>query len=34
MILSEFVGDFSPTSHSGSKFVALTMIGRGGKSLG
>jgi ABC-type branched-subunit amino acid transport system substrate-binding protein len=28
-----FVVNFSPTSHSGSKFVDLTMIGRGGKSF-
>jgi branched-chain amino acid transport system substrate-binding protein len=31
--LGEFVVNFSPTSHSGSKFVDLTMIGRGGKFL-
>ena len=28
-----FVVGFSPTNHSGSKFVDLTMIGRGGKSF-
>jgi ABC-type branched-subunit amino acid transport system substrate-binding protein len=31
--LGEFVVSFSPTSHSGSKYVDLTMIGRGGKFL-
>jgi ABC-type branched-subunit amino acid transport system substrate-binding protein len=31
--LGEFVVSFSPSSHSGSKFVDLTMIGRGGKFL-
>ncbi len=31
--LGEFVVNFSPISHSGSKFVDLTMIGRGGKFL-
>ena len=31
--LGEFVVSFSPTSHSGSKYVNLTMIGRGGKFL-
>ena len=31
--LGDFVVSFSPTSHSGSKFVDLTMIGRGGKFL-
>jgi branched-chain amino acid transport system substrate-binding protein len=31
--LGEFVVNFSPTSHSGSKFVDLTMIGRGGKFI-
>lgn len=31
--LGEFVVNFSPTSHSGSKYVDLTMIGRGGKFL-
>jgi len=29
----EFVVSFSPTNHSGSKYVDLTMIGRGGKFL-
>jgi branched-chain amino acid transport system substrate-binding protein len=29
--LGDFVVSFSPTNHSGSKFVDLTMIGRGGK---
>jgi ABC-type branched-subunit amino acid transport system substrate-binding protein len=29
--LGDFVVGFSPTNHSGSKFVDLTMIGRGGK---
>ncbi len=31
--LGEFVVNFSAISHSGSKFVDLTMIGRGGKFL-
>ena len=31
--LGDFVVSFSPTNHSGSKFVDLTMIGRGGKFL-
>jgi len=31
--LGEFVVSFSPTNHSGSKYVNLTMIGRGGKFL-
>ena len=31
--LGEFVISFSPTNHSGSKYVNLTMIGRGGKFL-
>ena len=31
--LGEFVVNFSPITHSGSKFVDLTMIGRGGKFL-
>lgn len=31
--LGDFIVTFSPTSHSGSKFVDLTMIGRGGKFL-
>ncbi len=31
--LGEFVVSFSPTNHSGSKYVDLTMIGRGGKFL-
>jgi ABC-type branched-subunit amino acid transport system substrate-binding protein len=31
--LGDFVVNFSPSSHSGSKFVDLTMIGRGGKFL-
>ncbi|HKW36783.1 MAG TPA: ABC transporter substrate-binding protein [Burkholderiales bacterium] len=29
--LGEFMVNFSPSNHSGSKFVDLTMIGRGGK---
>lgn len=29
--LGDFIVGFSPASHSGSKFVDLTMIGRGGK---
>jgi ABC-type branched-subunit amino acid transport system substrate-binding protein len=29
--LGDFVVSFSPTSHSGSKYVDLTMIGRAGK---
>ena len=29
--IGDFVVGFSPTNHSGSKFVDLTMIGRGGK---
>lgn len=29
--LGDFVVSFSPTNHSGSKYVDLTMIGRGGK---
>ena len=31
--LGDFIVSFSPTNHSGSKFVDLTMIGRGGKFL-
>jgi len=31
--IGDFIVSFSPTSHSGSKFVDLTMIGRGGKFL-
>jgi ABC-type branched-subunit amino acid transport system substrate-binding protein len=31
--VGDFIVSFSPTSHSGSKFVDLTMIGRGGKFL-
>ena len=31
--LGDFIVTFSPASHSGSKFVDLTMIGRGGKFL-
>ena len=31
--LGEFVVSFSPANHSGSKFVDLTMIGRGGKFI-
>ena len=31
--LGEFVVGFSPTNHSGSKYVNMTMIGRGGKFL-
>jgi branched-chain amino acid transport system substrate-binding protein len=31
--IGDFVVSFSPTNHSGSKFVDLTMIGRGGKFL-
>src|SRR6266849_3408839 len=31
--LGEFVVSFSPTNHSGSKYVNITMIGRGGKFL-
>ena len=31
--LGEFVISFSPTNHSGSKYVNMTMIGRGGKFL-
>src|SRR5690348_4920889 len=31
--LGDFVVSFSPTNHSGSKFVDLTMIGRGGKFI-
>jgi len=31
--LGDFIVTFSPTSHSGSKYVDLTMIGRGGKFL-
>ncbi len=31
--LGEFVVSFSPSNHSGSKYVNLTMIGRGGKFL-
>ena len=31
--LGEFVVSFSPTNHSGSKYVNLTMIGRGGKFI-
>ncbi len=31
--LGDFVVSFSPTSHSGSKFVDLTMIGRAGKFI-
>jgi hypothetical protein len=29
--LGDFVIRFSPTNHNGSRFVDLTMIGRGGK---
>jgi hypothetical protein len=29
--LGEFVLRFAPNNHNGSKFVDLTMIGRGGK---
>jgi ABC-type branched-subunit amino acid transport system substrate-binding protein len=31
--MGDFIVSFSPTNHSGSKFVDLTMIGRGGKFL-
>ena len=31
--VGDFIVSFSPTNHSGSKFVDLTMIGRGGKFL-
>jgi ABC-type branched-subunit amino acid transport system substrate-binding protein len=31
--LGDFVVNFSPINHSGSKYVDLTMIGRGGKSF-
>ncbi|HZE11215.1 MAG TPA: ABC transporter substrate-binding protein, partial [Burkholderiales bacterium] len=31
--LGDFVVGFSPTNHSGSKFVDLTMIGHGGKFI-
>jgi ABC-type branched-subunit amino acid transport system substrate-binding protein len=31
--LGDFVVGFSPTNHSGSKFVDLTMIGRAGKFI-
>ncbi len=31
--LGEFVVSFSPSSHSGSKYVDLSMIGRGGKFI-
>jgi ABC-type branched-subunit amino acid transport system substrate-binding protein len=31
--IGDFIINFSPASHSGSKFVDLTMIGRGGKFL-
>ena len=31
--LGEFVVSFSPTNHSGSKYVNMTMIGRGGRFL-
>jgi len=31
--MGDFTVSFSPTNHSGSKFVDLTMIGRGGKFL-
>jgi ABC-type branched-subunit amino acid transport system substrate-binding protein len=31
--LGEFTVSFSPTNHSGSKYVDLTMIGRGGKFI-
>jgi branched-chain amino acid transport system substrate-binding protein len=31
--IGDFIVGFSPTNHSGSKFVDLTMIGRGGKFL-
>jgi ABC-type branched-subunit amino acid transport system substrate-binding protein len=31
--LGDFIVSFSPSNHSGSKFVDLTMIGRGGKFL-
>jgi hypothetical protein len=32
--VGEFIVSFSPTNHSGSKFVDLTMIGRAGKFIG
>jgi branched-chain amino acid transport system substrate-binding protein len=31
--LGDFIVNFSPGNHSGSRFVDLTMIGRGGKFL-
>jgi hypothetical protein len=31
--LGDFVVGFSPTNHSGSKFVDLTMIGHAGKFI-
>jgi len=31
--LGDFIVNFSPTNHSGSRFVDLTMIGRGGKFI-
>jgi ABC-type branched-subunit amino acid transport system substrate-binding protein len=31
--IGDFIVSFSPTNHSGSRFVDLTMIGRGGKFL-
>jgi hypothetical protein len=32
-LLGGFIVSFSPTNHSGSKYVDLTMIGRHGKFL-
>jgi len=31
--LGDFVVNFSPSNHSGSKYVDLTMIGRAGKFI-
>ena len=31
--IGDFIVSFSPSNHSGSSFVDLTMIGRGGKFL-
>ena len=31
--LGDFIVSFSPTDHSGSKYVELTMIGQGGKFI-
>ncbi len=31
--VGEFMVSFSPTNHSGSKYVDLTMIGRAGKFI-